>query len=125
MAMKDEKSFTSEHFPYLPVTVLINKHLQTFEALLDTGFEGDIIIPEDSLASGQTPDSYIRFTLADPTATVLAPSFLGKVEVAQLGDAGSSPAIISVMGTEPIIGRNLARRFHISLAYGKRVTIHP
>ena len=123
--MNAEKSFTSGHFPYLPITVLINKHLQTFEALLDTGFDGDIVIPEDCVPKGQTPDSYFHLTLADPTATVLAPSYLGKVEVANLGDSGASAAIICALGTVAIIGRNLARKFHISLEYGRRITIRP
>ena len=30
----------------------------------------------------------------------------------------------SVLGHEPIIGRNLARHFHITLDHGKRVMIH-
>src|SRR4051794_26672084 len=123
--MSEQKSFTSERYPYLPVTITINKQRKTVEALLDTGFEGDIVIPEDFMAQGTTPDSYIRFTLADPTATVLAPSYLGIVEVAYLGDAGSGAAIISVLGTEPIIGRNLARRFRITLERGKQVVIEP
>jgi hypothetical protein len=102
-----KKSFTSEHFPYLPITVLINKHLLTFDALLDTGFEGDIIIPEDSVPKGQTPDSYFH------------------LEVANLGDSGSSAAIICALGAEAIVGRNLARRFHIALEYGRRITVRP
>ena len=123
--MSEKTSFTSEHYPYLPVTIILNKRRETVEALLDTGFDGDVIIPEGFLTDNETPDSYLRFTLADPTATVLAPSYLGAVEVAQLGDAGSSVAIISVLGTEPIIGRNLARRFRITLDHGRRVVIEP
>lgn len=41
------------------------------------------------------------------------------------GEAGSSAAIVSVLGREPIIGRNLARRFRITLERGKRVWIEP
>jgi hypothetical protein len=37
------------------------------------------------------------------------------VEIAELGDAGVSAAIIGVLGNEPLIGRNLARRFRITL----------
>jgi hypothetical protein len=69
------------------------------------------------------PDSYVRYTLADPTATVLAPSFLGKVTVANLVEQGTSIAAISILGQEPIIGRSLARRFRITLDYGKRVVV--
>src|ERR1700712_2108977 len=119
MAMSERTAFTSTHFPYIPVTIHINKRTETVEALLDTGFDGDMIIPEGFMTNGKPPDSYLRFTLADPTTTVLAPSYLGKVEVAHFGDAGSCVAAISVLGTEPIIGRNLARRFRIALEYGR------
>jgi len=123
--MSGKSSFTSERYPYLPVTVVINKEIHTVEAMLDTGFEGDLILPEGFLTHDTPPDSYLHYTLADPTATVLAPSYLGKVEVAHLGDAGSSVAIVSVLGTEPILGRNLARRFHLTLERGRRVRIEP
>jgi predicted aspartyl protease len=122
--MNGEKSYTSERFPYLPITVTVNKQTKSIEALLDTGFEGDLIIPEDFLTAGR-PDSYLHFTLADPTATVLAPSYLGMVEIANLGDTGVSSAIISVLGAEAIIGRNLIRRFTITLDHGRRLRIEP
>jgi len=35
------------------------------------------------------------------------------VEIAELGDAGVSAASIGVLGNEPLIGRNIARRFRI------------
>src|SRR5262252_9663720 len=38
---------------------------ETVEALLDTGFDGDVIIPEGLMTNGKPPDSYLRFTLAD------------------------------------------------------------
>ena len=120
-----EKTFTSAHFPYIPVTVVLNKRTETVEALLDTGFDGDLIIPEGLMANGKPPDSYLRFTLADQVTSVLAPAYLGRVEVAELGDAGVYAAIISVLGTEPIIGRNLARHFHITLDHGRQVIIRP
>jgi predicted aspartyl protease len=125
MVMKRTPTFTSSRYPYIPVTISINKRTETVEALLDTGFEGDVIIPEGFMTNGKPPDSYLRFTLADPTATVLAPAYLGTVEVAHLGDAGAFPAIISALGTEPMIGRNLARRFRITLDRGSRVIVGP
>ena len=41
-----QQTFTSAHFPYIPVVVVLNKRSEAVEALLDTGFEGDLIIPE-------------------------------------------------------------------------------
>jgi predicted aspartyl protease len=121
--MNETKTFTNAHFPYLPVTVVLNKRTETVEALLDTGFDGDLIIPENLMTNGKPPDSYLRFTLADQVTSVLAPAYLGRVEVAELGDAGEHAAIISVLGTEAILGRNLARRFHITLDHGRHVMI--
>lgn len=115
-------SFTSHHYPYLPVSIAVNKQVRTVEALIDTGFDGDIVIPE-GLIRGEEPDSYIRYSLADPEATIFAPSFLGRVEVAQMGDYGLYAAVVSCFGTEPIIGRNLLRKFQVVLDHGERVMI--
>ena len=92
---------------------------------MDTGFDGDVIIPEGLMTNGKPPDSYLRLTLADQTTSVLAPAYLGRVEVAKLGDVGEHTAIISVLGTEAIIGRNLLRRFRITLDHGREVTVRP
>src|SRR5919199_6710020 len=100
MVMSKQKTFMSAHFPYMPVTVVLNKRTETVEALLDTGFDGDLIIPEGLMTNGKPPDSYLRFTLADQVTSVLAPAYLGKVEVAKLGEVGEHAAIISVLGSE-------------------------
>ena len=125
MAMSETKTFTSAHFPYIPVTVFLNKRTETVEALLDTGFDGDLIIPEGLMTNGKPPDSYLRYTLADQETSVLAPTYLGRVEVAGLGNGGEYAAIISVLGTEAIFGRNLDRHFHITLDHGREVIIRP
>jgi predicted aspartyl protease len=125
MVMSEKKTFTSTHFPYIPVTVILNKRTETVEALLDAGFDGDLIIPEGLMTNGKPPDSYLRLTLADQVTSVLAPAYLGRVEVAELGDVGEHTAIISVLGTEAILGRNLARHFHITLDHGKEVRVRP
>ena len=125
MVMSEKKTFTSAHFPYIPVTVVLNKRTETVEALLDTGFDDDLIIPEGLMTNGKPPDSYLRFTLADQVTSVLAPAYLGRAEVAELGDAGVYAVIISVLGNEPIIGRNLARHFRITLDHGRHVIIRP
>ncbi len=123
MVMK--KSLTSARFPYIPLTVVVNKRRETIEALLDTGFDGDIILPEGLLTNGKPPDSYLRFPLADQITNVFVPAYLGTVEIAELGDAGVSAAIIGILGSEPILGRNLARRFRITLDHGRQVILEP
>jgi predicted aspartyl protease len=103
---KKQPTFSSSHFPYIPVTVFLNKRTETVEALLDTGFDGDLIIPEGLMTNGKPPDSYLRFTLADQATSVLAPAYLGRVEVAELRDVGEHAAIISVLGTEAILNQS-------------------
>ena len=57
MVMKEKKTCTSAHFPYIPVTVVLNKRIETIEALLDSGFDGDLIIPEGLMTNGKPPDA--------------------------------------------------------------------
>jgi hypothetical protein len=56
------------------------------------------------------------FRVADP----MLKAYLGMVEIAELGEAGVSAAIIGVLGNEALIGRNLARRFRITLTTAGR-----
>ena len=120
-----KKTLTSTRYPYIPLTVVINKRSETMEALLDTGFDGDLILPEGLLTNGKPPDSYLRFTLVDQVTHVLTPAYLGMVEMAELGEAGVSAAIIGVLGNEALMGRNLARRFRIILDHGRQVIVEP
>src|SRR5262249_49570714 len=115
---------TSRKFPYLPIAVGIRKRWERVEALLDTGFDGDIVLPPGFITNGNPPDSYLRWTLADKSS-ILVPAYLGRVEIADLGDAGLFAVVISVLGDVPIIGRALCNRFHITLDHGKRVIIKP
>ena len=41
-----KKTLISARYPYIPLIVVVNKRSETIEALLDTGFDGDIILPE-------------------------------------------------------------------------------
>jgi predicted aspartyl protease len=125
MAMSGKKYFKSAHYPYIPLTVYLNKRRETVDALLDTGFDGDVVLPEGMMTNGKPPDSYLRFRLADQATSILTPAYLGRVEVAELGDIGEHAAIICVLGNEALIGRNLLRRFSITLDHGREVIVRP
>jgi hypothetical protein len=64
----------SAHFPYLPITLAVQERTMTVEALLDTGSDGHVVIPADSLNDGQPPDGHLGWILADGSQ-VLAPYF--------------------------------------------------
>lgn len=120
MAMK-QKEVISRRFPYLPITLTVGQHTQTVSALLDTGFDGHVVVPAGLITNGNPPDSYLRWTLADGSQ-VPAPAYLGTV---QIGDLGTFPAVISILGEEPIVGRSLSNHFRITLDHGKRVIVQP
>ena len=111
----------SSRFPYLPITARIEEREATVEALFDTGFDGHIVVPQALIANGQPPRGHLRWTLADGS-TVLAPYYLGTIRI---GALGPFPALVTVLGDEPLMGREIAARFTITLDHGERVTVEP
>lgn len=109
----------STRFPYLPLTIRVRTYTTTVLALLDTGFDGDIVLPPDLLPVGSTPDAYFRWMLADGTR-IQAPTYDGAVE---LGGFKPFDVVISVLGDEPLVGRGVTDRFAITLDHGQRVIV--
>jgi predicted aspartyl protease len=109
----------SSRFPYLPITVRVEEREATVEALLDTGFDGHIVVPAALLTTGHPPRGHLSWTLADGSA-VLAPYYLGTIRV---GALGPFPALVTVLGDEPLIGRESATHFTITLDHGERVIV--
>jgi predicted aspartyl protease len=110
----------SGRFPYLPIQVQVHGRTYTVEALIDTGFDGDVVLPAGQLASDE-PDDYHGWTLADGLQ-VFAPFYLGTVSV---GNLGSFTAAITALGDEPIVGRGVTDRFRLILDHGQRVIVEP
>src|SRR5688572_17542972 len=79
----------SSHFPYLTIRVTIrqprasNHQEIQFEALVDTGFDGGVVIPKALLDPSLTPVRYLPWSLADDSQ-VLLPAFLGDVQIGTL-----------------------------------------
>jgi predicted aspartyl protease len=110
----------SGHFPYLPLRLDVHGRTFTVEALIDTGFDGDVAVPPDLLA-GDEPDDYQRWTLADG-AVVYTPMYFGTVQV---GDVGSLDVLVTALGDEPIVGRGVTDRFRLTLDHGTQVAVEP
>lgn len=115
---------TSDHFPYLPLTITVAGHAETIEALLDTGFDGHLVVPPHLLAPGAPPDTVLTWMLADGSH-VTSPSYLGQV---QIGNFPSLDCLISVLGDESIVGRSIVGRsitdnYRVILDYGQHVIV--
>ena len=113
--------FISPHYPYLPVRVRVGPRTLEVEALLDTGYDGAIVLPAALLSNGVAPSDQLRVTLADGS-TRLAPIYTGILQIGQL-----EPFAVDVMvlGNEPMIGLGAISRYYVGLDRGQRVIVEP
>ena len=120
MVLNGER-LVSSRFPYLPIHVKVGPHELDIEALLDTGFEGYVMLPVGTVGGGQPPDGHVRWTLADGSA-VHAPYYFGEVRV---GAHGPFAALMTTLGSTPLVGQGIARQLIITLDHGRRVIVEP
>lgn len=109
----------SNHFPFVPFRVTLGTFTEQTEALVDTGFDGDLVLPTGSIPASVAPGGELLWALAD-APEVLAPAYLGNV---QLDTLGSFPVVITVLGNEPIVGRGLTDRFRLTLDHGALIVV--
>ncbi len=115
----------STHVPYVPIQVAIAESPTRFdfEALVDTGFDGDVIAPEGTLTQGShEPDQYVTVRLADDS---LVPAALYEAGTIWLGDTPLSPVNVLAVGDEAIVGFGVLRRFTVTVEHDKRLIIRP
>lgn len=111
----------SDRFPYLPIRLVVAGQSIDTEALLDTGFDGAVVMPADFFGPDVRPDSHAPWTLADGSE-VVAPVFIG---VIRIGHLGPIRVVVTTLGNETLVGRAVSDRFLITLEYGRRIIIEP
>jgi predicted aspartyl protease len=123
------KKLISAKYPFLPLTIFVQvsncKKLDIHtQALIDTGFSGDIVVPVTEELKQATPGAYATWTMADGSE-VLAPIFLGTIRFPQLDEAVAElvGVTVTVLGDQALIGQSVLRRFTITLDHGKQVTL--
>lgn len=112
---------TSRRFPYLPVRVEVHGFVYEGYALLDTGFDGDVILPERCVSDIGAAGWHRHYILADGSE-VRAPIYDGSLAFNGLGPF---PSVIAVIGDEALIGVHAIRRFRVILDHGQRVVVEP
>ena len=70
--MAVSRRLVNTRFPYLPVSLRIRQRTVDVDALVDTGFDGHMVIPSDSMA-GEIPDANLLYGLADGLSFVWTP----------------------------------------------------
>ena len=125
------KKLTSSKYPFLPLTVRVrvsnrkNIDLHT-QALIDTGFSGDIVVPATEELKQSPPDALATWTMADGSE-VMAPIFLGTIRFPQLDDdvAEIVGVTVTVLGDQAMIGLSVLKHFTLTLDHGKQVVLEP
>lgn len=122
------RPLVSRRFPYLRIYLLIHHRTSMAmtnmekEALIDTGFDGDVVLPSSHIFNGEPPDGYLTWKLADGSE-VLAPAYVGELMVSS--SLGPFDVVITVLGDEPLVGRNLISHFTVILDHGAKVVVEP
>lgn len=114
----------SARVPYVPIVVstrLSRRSLATTEALIDTGFDGHVVVPSGTFTNAGSPHRYLSWTLADGSS-ITAPAYRGELEI---GTTRLAPVVISELGDEPIIGLRVLQAFTLTLDHGRTLTIEP
>jgi hypothetical protein len=86
---------------------------------VDTGFDGGVAVPEDSVDTSMQPDTHLIWNLADGTE-ILTPSYLGYVEISDLHPVGT--AIIALAG-ESQQGRDVTNHFKLTFDHRQQVIV--
>jgi predicted aspartyl protease len=125
MAM-DEQRVVSIRFPYVPVRLRLQQDHTSgqeanLDALVDTGFDGDVVVPPDVVTGGAPPAVYLPWILADGSE-VVAPAYLG---ILWLGGLDPIDVLVTVLGDEPIVGRSVTNHFTVVLDHGQRLVVEP
>lgn len=113
--------FTSPRFPYLPLRLQVRQRTHDVEALLDTGFGGDVTLPPQAIMSVGAPDDYVLLRMAD-ASVVWAPYYNG---TAQINAMGAFPVQVVAMGRQSLVGRGITDRFMVILDHGRQLIIEP
>src|SRR5262245_39895385 len=113
------RRLVSNHYPYVPITIAIERYRASAEAFLDTGFEGNLLVPTGFLPPDLRPANSTTWTMPDGRR-VVAPTYWASV---QIGDLGIYNVLISALGDEVLIGRRLIDRFVTTLDRGQRLII--
>jgi predicted aspartyl protease len=117
---------SSSHFPYLPVhlkIVVSQNELSELdlEALVDTGFDGNLAMAKNLIPEFAEPISQSIWTLADETDVVVF-AYAAYITIGK-----SKPILTSIigLGEEAILGRGITDRYKLILDHGSKIIVEP
>ncbi len=121
--MAQDHLIESTNYPYLDIRVEIQGVQLQGPALLDTGYTGELIIPERTLALLGPPIDNRNIFLGN-NQPVLSPWYMGTLQIIGVAEDFRS-TFIQVIGDEYIMGREILDLFEITFDHGQRVVVRP
>ena len=112
----------SKDYPYLQVSVTVGNFNSPFRALLDTGFDGHIVLPQALSNQLGNPDFLVKTRFADGGEREF-PGYRGDVEVVGLGVVYL--ARLTLLGDECLLGQGIIKRLKVTLDHGTQIIVEP
>jgi len=110
----------SKDYPYLQVSVTVGSFSSPFRALLDTGFDGHVILPQALSSQLGRPDFLVKTRFADGGEKEF-PAYRGAVEVVGLGLVYL--ARITLLGDECLLGQGTIKRLKVTFDPGNEILV--
>ena len=112
---------TSDDFPYLSIRVAIRDWEVRSSALIDTGFTGDLVIPEGSLPRDIGEPDHVRIYRVADDRLSRGPVLIGELEI--VGFPPIQGVTVTVLGSKYLIGLGIIERYVVTLERGEQVIV--
>lgn len=113
---------TAGRYPSLQVRFSIDGDPNEAVALVDTGCDVHLVVPQSLIATLPPPIRERRMrTVSDEIVTV--PLYLGLIQIREVD--GSMWGLIVALGTEYLLGLPLLNHYRVTFDHGQRVIIDP
>ena len=111
----------NDPFPYIRIRIVIRGWETDALALLDTGFTGDLVVPDDLIPEHIGEPDYLRtYRVADDRIHT-SPAFYGEIGIPGLPIM--SDVSIGAFGSRYLIGLGIIERYTVSFVRGERVIV--
>lgn len=110
----------SNAYPYITLQLSVGSYSLSFDAYVDSGFEGHVIVPANLAENFGMPLLVSTWVLADGKA-IHAPEYLGRVAVPDI----DFEAVVRVacLGEEFLLGRGILDRLRVTFDCGRRLAV--
>ena len=109
-------------YPSLQVRFSIDGDTNEAIALVDTGCDVHLVVPQSLIARLPLPIRERRMrTVSDEVVTV--PSYLGLIQIREVDV--SMEGLIAALGTEYLLGLPLLNHYRVTFDHGERVIVEP